>query len=60
VQAVPMGEGFIDYVSFVNALSETGFEGTLAYEMCSPLRDGNDLATLDRYARRYLAHSGGA
>ncbi|MEO8662091.1 MAG: sugar phosphate isomerase/epimerase family protein [Bryobacteraceae bacterium] len=60
VQAVPMGEGFIDYVSFINALSETGFEGTLAYEMCSPLRDGNDLATLDRYARRYLEHSGGA
>jgi hypothetical protein len=26
----------------------------VAYEMCSPLRDGGSLETLDRCARRFL------
>lgn len=54
VQAVPMGEGFIDYSSFFSALEDGGFSGSIAYEMCSPLIDGGDLATLDHYARRFL------
>lgn len=57
--AVPMGEGFIDYRGFLRALDAGGFEGTVAYEMCSPLRDGGDLATLDRYARRFLEYLAG-
>ena len=36
------------------ALRAHGFNGTVAYEMCSPLRDGGDLGTLDRYARGFL------
>ncbi|HUQ94950.1 MAG TPA: sugar phosphate isomerase/epimerase family protein [Bryobacteraceae bacterium] len=56
VQAVPMGEGFIDYKEFLGALSRSGFQGTVAYEMCSPLADGGDLATLDRYAARFLEY----
>jgi len=54
VQAVPTGEGCIDYRGFLSALREGGFDGCVAYEMCSPLRDGNDLDTLDGYARRFL------
>jgi sugar phosphate isomerase/epimerase len=54
VQAVPVGEGFIDYRGFLNALTENGFNGFVAYEMCSPLRDGGSLDTLDRYAQRFL------
>jgi sugar phosphate isomerase/epimerase len=54
VQAVPMGEGLIDYRGFLTTLSNHGFDGFVAYEMCSPLRDGSDLETLDRYARRFL------
>lgn len=54
VQAVPMGEGFIDYRGFLTALQEQGFAGCVAYEMCSPLRDGNGLEVLDRYARRFV------
>jgi sugar phosphate isomerase/epimerase len=54
VQAVPIGEGFIDYGGFLAALRENGFTGAVAYEMCSPLRDGNSLDVLDRYARRFL------
>jgi sugar phosphate isomerase/epimerase len=54
IQAVPLGEGFIDYRSFLRALAENGFNGCVAYEMCSPLRDGGNLETLDRYARQFL------
>lgn len=54
IQAVPMGEGFIDYRGFLTALREGGFTGTVAYEMCSPLRDGNSLEVLDNYARRFV------
>ena len=54
VQAVPMGEGFIDYNAFLKALAAGGFAGSVAYEMCSPLIDGGGMETLDRYARRFL------
>jgi sugar phosphate isomerase/epimerase len=59
VQAVPMGEGFIDYQAFFATLKVGGFQGSIAYEMCSPLRDGADMATLDRYARRFLEYMAG-
>jgi sugar phosphate isomerase/epimerase len=54
VQAVPVGEGFIDYKLFLSTLRSNGFDGSVAYEMCSPLRDGSDLETLDRYGKRFL------
>lgn len=54
VRAVPIDEGFIDYNSFVRALEEAGFEGTIAYEMCSRLGGGGSLENLDRYGRRFL------
>ena len=55
-QAVPMGEGFIDYPAFLGGLREGGFTGSVAYEMCSPLLHGGSLETLDDYARRFLAY----
>jgi sugar phosphate isomerase/epimerase len=54
--AVPMGEGFIDYRGFLQAMEEGGFRGTVAYEMCSPLREGGSMEVLDRYARRFLEY----
>jgi sugar phosphate isomerase/epimerase len=54
VQAVPVGDGIIDYNKFLSTLRENGFNGCVAYEMCSPLRDGGDLKTLDLYAQRFL------
>jgi sugar phosphate isomerase/epimerase len=54
VRAVPMGEGFIDYRSFFRALADIGYEGYVAYEMCSPLRGGGGEDNLDRCARRFL------
>lgn len=56
VQAVPMGEGFIDYRSFFANLLEAGFQGSIAYEMCSPLLGGGSLGNLDSYARRFLEY----
>ena len=54
VVAVPMGEGFINYAEFFNGLAHGGFHGSVAYEMCSPLRDGGAMETLDQYARLFL------
>ena len=56
IQAVPMGEGFIDYRGFFAALQAGGFNGSIAYEMCSPLLHGSDMATLDRYARLFIEY----
>jgi sugar phosphate isomerase/epimerase len=54
VVAVPMGEGFIDYKSFLEGFREGGFQGTIAYEMCSPIRGGGSEENLDRFAKRFL------
>jgi sugar phosphate isomerase/epimerase len=56
VRAVPMGEGFIDYRMFFRALREVGFDGYVAYEMCSPLRGGGGEDNLDACARRFLEY----
>ena len=54
IQAVPLGEGFINYTAFLKSLCENGYTGPVAYEMCSPLRDGGSLETLDQYARQFV------
>jgi sugar phosphate isomerase/epimerase len=54
VRAVPMGEGFIDYRGFFKALKQVGFNGYVAYEMCSYLRGGGSEENLDRCARKFL------
>lgn len=54
IRAVAMGDGFIDYRSFFDALRRVGYEGGVAYEMCSPLRGGGSLENLDRCARKFL------
>lgn len=54
VVAVPMGEGFIGYTKFLRALEAAGFRGSIAYEMCSPLRGGGAIENLDACAVRFL------
>jgi sugar phosphate isomerase/epimerase len=54
IRAVPVGEGFVDYRAFFQALKEVGFDGYVAYEMCSPLRGGGSEDNLDRCARRFV------
>jgi sugar phosphate isomerase/epimerase len=55
VRAVPLGDGFVDLESFFAGLKEGGFDGYVAYEMCSPLRGGGSEENLDATARRSLA-----
>jgi len=54
VRAVPLGEGFVDLRSFFKGLRAGGFDGYVAYEMCSPLRGGGSEANLDRTAAASL------
>jgi sugar phosphate isomerase/epimerase len=54
IRAVPLGEGFLDLDGFFRGLHEGGFDGHVAYEMCSPLRGGGSLQNLDTTARRAL------
>jgi len=54
VQAVPMDEGFIDYRTFLAQMENGGFQGPVAYEMCSPLRGGGSIQNLDLYASKFL------
>ncbi|MEK7403780.1 MAG: hypothetical protein AAB225_01605 [Acidobacteriota bacterium] len=58
VQAVPIEEGFIDYRAFLTALHASGFRGSVAYEMCSPLEGGGRMENLDRCARLFLEFLG--
>jgi sugar phosphate isomerase/epimerase len=55
VRAVPLGEGFVDLEAFFAGLHEGGFDGYVAYEMCSPLRGGGSEENLDRVAKASLA-----
>ncbi|MBI5093252.1 MAG: sugar phosphate isomerase/epimerase [Candidatus Hydrogenedentes bacterium] len=54
MRAVPVGEGFLDLEAFFKGLKEGGFDGYVAYEMCSPLRGGSSEENLDRTARTSL------
>jgi len=54
VRAVPLGDGFIDLNAFFAGLHDGGFDGYVAYEMCSPLRGGGSMGNLDETAARSL------
>jgi sugar phosphate isomerase/epimerase len=56
VRAVPLGEGFVNYPAFFRTLREIGFNGYVAYEMCSYLRGGGSETNLDRCARAFLEY----
>jgi len=55
IHAVPVGEGIVDYVSFLRALARRRYTGSIAYEMCTPLAGGGKEANLDQYARHFLS-----
>jgi sugar phosphate isomerase/epimerase len=54
--AVPVGKGSIDYIEYIRALHEVGYNGTLSYEMCSPLVGGGSESNLDRCAKESLSY----
>ena len=53
-RAVPIGDGDMANAQFVRALLDGGFDGPIAYEMCSPLRGGGSRENLDFCARRFI------
>jgi len=56
MRAVPIGEGFLDYKTFINTLKEIGYQGYIAYEMCEVLEGGGSVENLDRAARKFLEY----
>jgi sugar phosphate isomerase/epimerase len=56
MRAVPMGQGFLDYKSFINTLKEIGYQGYIAYEMCEVLDGGGSIENLDKSAKAFLEY----
>lgn len=54
MRAVAMGEGIIDYRTFIGALKEIGYQGYLVYEMCEVLEGGGSIENLDAAAGKFL------
>jgi len=54
VRAVPLGEGFLDLDAFFAGLKDGGFDGYVAYEICSPIRGSGSEENLDDAARKGL------
>ena len=55
-QAVPMGEGELDYHTFFNSLKESEYKGWVSFEMCSPVRGGGTLENLDHCAATFIEY----
>jgi sugar phosphate isomerase/epimerase len=54
IRAVPLGEGFLALDEFFAGLKAGGFDGYVAYEVCSPIRGGGSEANLDRACHHAL------
>ena len=54
MRATAVGEGVIDYQTFIGALKEIGYQGFLVYEMCEVLEGGGSIANLDATAKKFL------
>jgi sugar phosphate isomerase/epimerase len=56
MRAVPIGQGFLDYKSFINTLKEIGYQGYITYEMCEVLEGGGSIENLDKAAMIFLEY----
>jgi sugar phosphate isomerase/epimerase len=54
VRAVPIGEGEMENATFLSGLRAGGYDGPVAYEMCSPMRGGGGMEDLDHCARAFV------
>lgn len=55
-RAVSMGEGYLDYKTFIGTLKEIGYQGYIAYEMCEVLKGGGSIENLDKSAKTFLEY----
>ena len=53
---VPIGEGYLDYKTFISTLKEIGYQGYIAYEMCAVLKGGGSIENLDKCAKTFLEY----
>jgi sugar phosphate isomerase/epimerase len=53
---VPIGEGSLDYKTFINTLKEIGYQGYIAFEMCAELKGGGSIENLDKTAKAFLEY----
>ncbi len=56
IRATPMGEGIVDYQTFIGTLKEIGYQGYLVYEMCEVLDGGGSMQNLDKTAKLFLEY----
>jgi len=56
MRAVPIGQGFLDYRTFINTLKEIGYQGYITYEMCEVLEGGGSVQNLDKAAKAFLEY----
>jgi len=56
MRATAVGEGIIDYETFIGALKEIGYQGYLVYEMCEVLDGGGSIANLDATAKKFIEY----
>ncbi|HLP72927.1 MAG TPA: sugar phosphate isomerase/epimerase family protein [Bacteroidales bacterium] len=56
MRATAMGEGIIDYDTFIGTLKEIGYQGYLVYEMCEVLDGGGSIENLDATAKKFLEY----
>ncbi len=56
MRATAMGEGTIDYQTFIGALKEIGYRGYIVYEMCEVLEGGGSIENLDKTATKFLEY----
>ncbi len=56
MRATAMGEGVIDYDTFIEALKEIGYQGYIVYEMCEVLEGGGSIQNLDATAKKFLKY----
>ena len=53
---VQMGEGYLDYKTFIGTLKEIGYQGYIACEMCAELKGGGSEENLDKAAKTFLEY----
>jgi sugar phosphate isomerase/epimerase len=56
MREVPMGEGFLDYKTFISTLKEIGYQGYIAYEICADLKGGGSVENLDKSTKAFLEY----
>lgn len=56
IRATAMGEGIVDYETFIGTLKEIGYQGHLVYEMCEVLDGGGSIQNLDKTAKKFLEY----